>query len=184
MSFEHLPQELIVEQLRHLSIDGILNACPTNHQFSQVCQGNVLWQTLLQRDFPEAMFSPRDLYLSKIIGLRSRINYLLERAGLHRGYLNDAIFQMVQTREADFFEDIRGDGLVAWLDYPVAGTPEEIYHTFYNLGIHHVESGRLNEATGGLRGYPPGVYPLTLELIRENSLNPNDPVDQGIMYPE
>jgi hypothetical protein len=47
-----LPSEVRLQEFwKHLSYDEIVNLCKINVEFSNVCQSNLMWQYLLDRDF-------------------------------------------------------------------------------------------------------------------------------------
>lgn len=74
---------------------------------------------------------------------------------------------------------------VYWPDYNVAGDINEIYNTFKSLGYEFVgpESGRLYFLSKGLLGQPQQYYPkLTLEYIRDNSVNPSVPKHREFIH--
>ena len=75
MSFSDLPVELLMEELLLLPVNDILNLCQTNQRLAGVCQGELLWFRLLQRDFPEVdlidIGDLRSFYLNNIVHVRS-----------------------------------------------------------------------------------------------------------------
>lgn len=66
MSLSDQPEEILIEQLRYLPLQDLLNACRTNLRISQVCQGARLWHVRLMDEFGLYDFSkiinPRDYY--------------------------------------------------------------------------------------------------------------------------
>lgn len=70
MSFEELPDEILIEQMLLLTPQDVVNACQVDRQFARVCQRPNLWIRLIRRDFPEVdlrdVDDPRRFYVYNI----------------------------------------------------------------------------------------------------------------------
>ncbi len=65
---------------------------------------------------------------------------------------------------------------VYWPDYKVAGTISDIVNTFQNAGINQVHVGTLYSMSNGQIGCPPGILPLSEQVVANcafDSLNPD-----------
>ena len=51
---DRLPDEMIRHLLLQMSPLDILNYCRVDHNVARICQGDLLWLMLLERDFPNA----------------------------------------------------------------------------------------------------------------------------------
>lgn len=71
------------------------------------------------------------------------------------------------------------DKFVLWPDLRLAGTVNHIVQLLRKAGLKTVPVGELYRLTDGRIGSPPGRYPLTEQLIYENSVIPWDP-DRGL----
>ena len=81
MSLLEQPEEIIVEQLRYLPLEDLLNACQTNFRISRICQGRRLWELRLMDEFKVMDFSrivdPRSHYFSLLGGRNSILDHIL-----------------------------------------------------------------------------------------------------------
>lgn len=208
MSLGELPEEVLLEQSMLLPIEDVLAACESNRQFARICQRRDFWYRRTQKDFPEYTLlppsevpDPRALYiwlygirrtyrdriwheLSATYGNRFWILGARQNPGLmaRRGdpYL---IPNTAYTYAATRYPGRQGyDQFVLWPDLRVAGTVNQIVDILRKAGFKTVPIGELYRLTNGQMGSPSGKYPLTEQLIYENSLNPlNRNQDQIIL---
>jgi hypothetical protein len=82
MSFIEQPIEIIIEQLRYLPIQDLLNACQTNPRIAAICQGRDLWALRLQDQFKVEDLSkiedPRSYFFSLVRKRESILFFILE----------------------------------------------------------------------------------------------------------
>lgn len=200
-----LPEELLVEQLMLLPIQDVLQVCRINQQFARICERKDFWYRRIWADFPEHQLTyqvddPQALYGLLYHDQREawrRIRQELEnvnRSGPN-GYwilgaqqnpiLGGRIY--LQPHEASQYVIERYAGrqgaerFVLWPDLRVAGTIKKIVEALRRAGFRTVPVGELYRLTDGRLGTPPGRYPLTEQLIAENSLDPLDPNEQPVI---
>lgn len=81
MSLPEQPEEILIEQLRYLPLQDLLNACQTNLRISQVCQGRRLWDLRLMDDFKVGDLSQisdsRSYYFSLLQERQNILNFIL-----------------------------------------------------------------------------------------------------------
>ena len=65
-----------------------------------------------------------------------------------------------------------GSRIIYWPDYKVFGTIDEIFNTFGLADMSQIAAGALYTLTDGQFGNSPGVLPLSLRNIFNNSYNP------------
>lgn len=82
MSFTDQPTELIIEQLRYLPIDDLLNACQVDPLIAAVCRGRDLWFLRLQDQFKVEDLSriedPRAYFFSLVQEREKILFFILE----------------------------------------------------------------------------------------------------------
>lgn len=83
MNLGELPEELVVEQLRHLPYQDLFSACQVDSRLSQICRGRLLWQTLIRDAAPELdlrrVDDPREFfYQNFILGRGLYLNFMLQ----------------------------------------------------------------------------------------------------------
>lgn len=92
------------------------------------------------------------------------------------------------TNALDELESGAYFGYVLWPDYSVYGRPEDIVEVFKYLDIFNVEVGLLHLMSNGKFGDPPGIYPISEELLLRNSLIPKNSghiaLIKNLSYPE
>lgn len=110
MSLPEQPEEILVEQLRYLPLQDLLNACQTNLRISQVCQGRRLWDVRLMDDFGlydlYKIPNPRDYYFSLLRIRKAILDRILSTVThqfyiQHTGLFDDPLFVSYQ-QFADF----------------------------------------------------------------------------------
>lgn len=96
MSLPDQPEEILIEQLRRLPLQDLLNACQTNLRISQVCQGRRLWDFRLMDDFRLYDFSripnPRDYYFSLLAMRKAILDRILSTVTQQFYVRNNALF--------------------------------------------------------------------------------------------
>jgi hypothetical protein len=96
MSLPDQPEEILIEQLRRLPLQDLLNACQTNHRISKVCQGRRLWDFRLMDDFRLYDFSripnPRDYYFSLLAMRKAILDRILSTVTQQFYVQNNALF--------------------------------------------------------------------------------------------
>ena len=89
MSFLEQPEEIIIEQLRHLNPEEILNVCQTDLRLSQICRGRRLWEILIHDRAPDLDLSqvqnPRSFFFRAFVyGGGIYLNFVLQPYELER----------------------------------------------------------------------------------------------------
>ena len=75
MSFLYQPTELLIEQLRYLPVQDLLNLCQTNLHLANLCRNPDLWRARIITDFPATDLrqipNPQEAYLTEVQEPRS-----------------------------------------------------------------------------------------------------------------
>ena len=81
MSLLEQPGEIIIEQLRYLPLQDLLNVCQTNLLISEICRGRRLWELRLIDDFKMTdltyVLDPRSYYFSLLGGRNTILDHIL-----------------------------------------------------------------------------------------------------------
>jgi len=193
MSFIEQPIELIVAQLQSLPLEDVLSACESNPKLVEICNTKTFWFSRLARDFPDMNArgnpDPKALYI-QLYQNEKRGHETIEkslqaakRAGHNvywqidrpTRYLKLTRFETPQYVQNNYPGREDNERFVYWPDYRVVGTVNNIVRKFKELGIRGVDVAELNQRTEGQRGYSSGRYPLTSQLVYDNSIDPVDP---------
>ncbi len=103
MSFINQPDDIIIEQLRLVPFEDLLNACQSSPEISRICQGKQLWQWRLIDDFNVTRVpqDPKEYYFTLMRERQKILNLILSNITLQfftdaNGLFDDPILQTYQ----------------------------------------------------------------------------------------
>jgi hypothetical protein len=83
MSLLDQPKEIIIEQLKYLSVEDFLNACQTNSRVSQICNERRIWDIRLINDFKVEgilkITNPKNYYFSLLQDREKILNMIISK---------------------------------------------------------------------------------------------------------
>ena len=81
LTLHNQPEEIIIEQLRYLPLQDVLDTCRVNQRISQVCRGKRLWDLRLIDDFKvqdlSRISNPRSYYFSLLQERQNILDFIL-----------------------------------------------------------------------------------------------------------
>ena len=196
MSFIEQPAELIITQLESLPLEDVLKACESNSVINRVCNSKDFWFKRLARDFPQYNVrgnpDPRQAYIYLYMygyyddRIQSLISKFLGKSGRphHNIRVEMEKYCITPTRGRcvlfsnlkDYIMRNNTDGQVIFPEYQLVGTPKDIVN--YLMKYEHlanVDLGFMSWLTSRKKGSPPGNYPLTEQIVYDNSIDLHAP---------